>query len=270
MTNQTDIEDLVYKKVTHLNSTKLLSNIDVSKLTNFVIDISKIKYISDGNHYFHDITKSFSKTYKFRPKKAQISFIYKKLLFENKIQKNLGLEKCLITKKMRSLSGVVVVTVMTTPGEFSCKHDCYYCPNEPGQPRSYVSNESLNLRAGRHNFDIIGQFHERCSTYSINGHPVDKIEVIVAGGTWSNYPLEYQIECIRDIYYAANTFYDLNKRDKLSLLDEQTINESSPVKIIGLSVETRPDCIDKEELERYITYGITKVQIGLQSTNDNI
>jgi histone acetyltransferase (RNA polymerase elongator complex component) len=81
--------------------------------------------------------------------------------------------------------GVLVITVLTSPGRFSCAHDCHYCPNEPGQPRSYLSTEPAVLRANQNGWDAAAQFWDRAVTLHNNGHTIDKIEVLVLGGTWS-------------------------------------------------------------------------------------
>ncbi|KJP88050.1 hypothetical protein AK88_02325 [Plasmodium fragile] len=174
-------------------------------------------------------------------------------------------------KGVRSNSGVLVVTIITHPHKFSCKYDCHYCPNEPNQPRSYLSTEPAILRANQNNFDVICQFFNRTTTLVNNGHVADKIEVLVLGGTWSCYDVEYQREFIRDVYYAANIYPLLkNRRKKFSLEKEQEINETSNCRIIGLTLETRPDQINKEELIRLRSYGCTRVQLGIQHTDDFI
>ena len=81
------------------------------------------------------------------------------------------------------------------------------------QPRSYISSDHAVLRANRHNFDCCEQMWDRATTLSNMGHPVDKIEVLVLGGTWDHYPFEYREEFIRDIYYSKNVFC-LAKREK--------------------------------------------------------
>ena len=90
------------------------------------------------------------------------------------------------------------------------------------------------------------------------------------GGTWSNYPEKYQREFIRDTYYAANTYFDIYKRHRFTLEQEKTVNQHHLCKIIGLTLETRPDCINKEEIRRFLNYGVTRVQIGLQHTNNKL
>lgn len=160
----------------------------------------------------------------------------------------------------------------TPPPRVPRRRNCYYCPNEPGQPRSYLHDEPSVLRANRNAFDPVRQFTDRCVTLAMNGHPVDKIELLVLGGTWTSYPHEYQEGFIRDLFYAANTFHSrpATKRAPLSLDEEKAANEAATVKIIGITLETRPDCIDRAELLRMRRYGCTRVQVGMQHTDDGV
>lgn len=175
-------------------------------------------------------------------------------------------------KGTRSNSGVVVITVLTAPGKFSCASDCYYCPNEPGQPRSYLSTEPAVLRANQNDFDAVKQFYDRAMTLYRNGHVIDKIEILVLGGTWSGYPRDYQTEFCRDLYYAANIFPDPieTARERLDLQLEQDINEKAECRIIGLTLETRPDRITPVEIRNLRLLGCTRVQLGIQHTYDNV
>ena len=176
----------------------------------------------------------------------------------------------LLTTKNRYHSGVLEIAIMTAPGDFSCKYDCYYCPNQPGIARSYIKEEPAVRRAAQHEFDCVRQINARISSYLSIGQPGDKGEFIILGGTFSNYSDEYRREFMRDLYYACNTFYDTDKRPRYSLESEKEINETALFKVIGLTVETRPDCIDQAEIERYISYGVTRVQLGVQTTDDKI
>ena len=105
--------------------------------------------------------------------------------------------------------------------------------------------------------------HGRCSAFVSMGQPLDKLEVLVLGGTWSEYPSEYQEEYVRDIYYAANTFFEPRK-ERLSLEEEQKINETTQPHIIGLTLETRPDTITLDEIARFRRFGCTRLQLGVQ------
>ena len=108
------------------------------------------------------------------------------------VPEDLPLNRLLITKAGKSTSGVLVITVLTSPypshggktQKFSCEWNCYYCPNEPDQPRSYLHDEPSVLRANRNRFDPVLQFNDRALALAMNGHPVDKIELLILGGTW--------------------------------------------------------------------------------------
>ncbi|KAG5183177.1 ELP3 like acetyltransferase [Tribonema minus] len=232
------------------------------------------------------LLKQFRKVHKFTPTKNVLNHIHR-----SSGKKSATLDRLLITKQVRSMSGVLVVTLLTSPHpsytdpvtgkrhvqRFSCKHNCYYCPNEPAhegnnfvpQPRSYLHDEPGVLRANRCGFDSVTQFRDRISVYVINGHPIDKIEVLVLGGTWSEYPRPYQEEFIRDIFYAANTTFE-DRVERLSLKEELTRNMDAQARVIGITLETRPDTINLEEIERLRSYGCTRLQIGVQHTDDAI
>ncbi|PFH32449.1 elongator complex protein ELP3 [Besnoitia besnoiti] len=187
------------------------------------------------------------------------------------LPRNRVLENLMKRKATRTNSGVLVITVLTSPGRFSCPHNCHYCPNEPGQPRSYLSTEPAVLRANQNGWDAVRQFHDRAATLHGNGHTVDKIEVLVLGGTWSGYPSDYQEEFIRDLFYAANVFNTPQPfRPKLALEEEQTANESAECRIIGLTLETRPDFINRFEIRKLRRFGCTRVQLGLQHVEDEV
>lgn len=216
--------------------------------------------------------------FKALPKKSQMKFVLGQLVQEGFVPRGLALEKLLVKKAQKSQSGVLVVTVLTSPypkvgkkkQRFSCQWNCYYCPNEPDQPRSYLHDEPSVLRANRNDFDPVLQFCDRCVTLAMNGHPVDKVELLVLGGTWASYPHEYQETFIRDLFFAANTFFQQCQRERKSLEEEKLENETAQVKIIGITLETRPDCITPDELRRFRRYGCTRVQLGIQHTDDAV
>lgn len=190
--------------------------------------------------------------------------------------KNRILEEFLVSKAPRSQSGVLVVTVFTSAypdgQKFSCKWNCYYCPNEPGQPRSYLLNEPGVRRANRLNFDAYSQFEDRVLALVNIGHPADKVELLVLGGTWESYPEGYRTRFMRDLFYAANTMFDPQpRRPPMDLLDEQIINETAPkCRVIGVTLETRPDTVNLDMLVKLRQYGCTRVQLGVQHTDESI
>ena len=140
------------------------------------------------------------------------------------------------------------------------------------QPRSYISSEPAVLRANRNNFDVYKQINDRVNTLINMGHPLDKLEIIILGGTWDHYPLEYRNEFIRDIYYSVNIlgFVKNLKRNKYSLNDEISINSISQYRIIGITTETRPDCITKRSLINLRKMNVTRVQLGVQHIEDDV
>lgn len=220
---------------------------------------------------------SLSKGKKKVPGKSILTTCYQELKKQGLIQENKNLEKFIRHKQVRSQSGVLVITIVMKPDKFSCPFDCYMCPDERKEngaevdmPRSYLSTEPAEMRAMEVDFDTVKQFRSRMTCLEKNGHEPDKAEIIVLGGTFSTYPRSYQQEFIRDIYFAANTYFDLEERQPLSIEDEQTINETSKCHIVGITLETRPDQINKSEIERFRRYGCTRVQLGVQHTNNDI
>ena len=202
--------------------------------------------------------------------------VYRQLVKNKKISAKPKFEELLKKRAVRTLSGVSVITVLTKP--FPCPGTCIYCPGEPGMPKSYLSNEPAAQRAKRNLFDPIRQMSMRIQALINNGHQVDKLEVLVLGGTWSAYEDKYQKSFVRDLFYAANTFAlaksekakQKKKRQKYPLAKEQKINENAKYKIIGLTLETRPDFINEKEIKKLRQLGCTRVQIGVQHTDNKI
>ena len=222
-------------------------------------------------------SRGFQRKHRYALSKNMLRYVYIR-------EKNTSAPRELIKKASRSQYGILNVCVFTSAypeyidengvkqkQQFSCKHNCYYCPAEPNQPRSYLMDEPGVARANECDFDCIKQFHVRLDQYKGMGHPLDKIEFEVSGGTWSEYPRNYQETFIRDGYYAAN-IYDSEKpyREPLSLEEEIKLNENANIHIIGLTIETRPDTITLEELALFRKYNVTRVQIGVQHTDNKI
>ena len=124
------------------------------------------------------------------------------------------------------MSGVATLTVLTKP--FPCPGKCIFCPNDVRMPKSYLANEPGAQRALKNNFDPYLQTYNRLQALNNIGHPIDKIEVIILGGTWSFYPEKYQIWFVKRIFEALNDFSEnLDKRAQIlnttANLDWQTI-----------------------------------------------
>ncbi|NMB91671.1 tRNA uridine(34) 5-carboxymethylaminomethyl modification radical SAM/GNAT enzyme Elp3 [candidate division WWE3 bacterium] len=182
-------------------------------------------------------------------------------------------------KKVRTLSGVTPVTVLTKP--YACPGDCIYCPNDSRMPKSYIVSEPGAQRAYLNKFDPYLQVYNRLVAYKNIGHPTDKVELIVLGGTWSFYTEEYQIWFIKRCFDAMNDFTpdSIKCVSKISqdtqsswelLVHTQKKNEISKTRCVGLVVETRPDYITEKEIVRLRKLGVTKVQIGVQSLNNKV
>jgi ELP3 family radical SAM enzyme/protein acetyltransferase len=272
MSCHSNIEDC-YQSIDHLNiHTKIkniLRDINIETLAKYVTDLANHTYNNLDD--YHKFTKICSKRYSIKPRNVQTNYMYRKLRQEGKIPKNINLQYCLISKLGRKSSGIQQISVLTTPDLFNCKHDCAYCPNFKTMPRSYIPNEPACRRATQNNFKPELQFWDRATSYSLSGHPNDKIEVIILGGTWDDYPWEYRKEFVRDLFWAANTLYQVDKRDRLSLKEEQHINETASCKIIGLTIESRPDYVKiPENILSYLELGVTRVQYGVQSIYDDV
>lgn len=180
-----------------------------------------------------------------------------------------SLQFALMKRAVRSASGIVNVSVVMPPDTFSCKYNCKFCPNEPDMPRSYLSNEDAIKRASSVHFIAAEQVWVRFRALELNGHPIDKIEFRILGGTFSCYEHPVADAFIRDLYYAANTYYDpVPRREPLPLQKEQELNTVATIHVVGLGVETRPDEIKLAEIVRFRTYGVTRVEIGVQHTDD--
>ena len=165
-------------------------------------------------------------------------------------------------KPVRSLSGVTTVTVLTKP--YPCPGKCIFCPDDVRMPKSYLVDEPGAARAFQNDFDPYLQVRSRLDSLKAVGHPTDKIELLILGGTWNSYRKDYQQEFIKRCFDA------MNEVDSADLTGAQAINENAPHRNVGLVIETRPDEINPKEMAWLRTLGVTKVQMGVQSLDDRI
>jgi len=165
-------------------------------------------------------------------------------------------------KPVRTLSGVTTVTVLTKP--YPCPAHCIFCPTDVRMPKSYLPDEPGAARAFQNAFDPFRQVESRITSYEAVGHPTDKIELLILGGTWSAYRRDYQEEFVRRCFDA------MNGRPADTLDEAHAWNENSEHRNVGLVVETRPDEINPTELAWLRRLGVTKVQMGVQSLDDAI
>ena len=154
------------------------------------------------------------------------------------------------------------MAVMTMP--LKCPGQCIYCPTYPATPQSYTPESPAVLRARRCDYDAGKQVQLRLKILSGMGHPTDKVELIVMGGTFLAFPLDYQYQFIKDCFDA------LNGRESATLEEAKRINETAENRCTGLCIETRPDWCGQEEIERMLEFGTTRVEVGVQTLDDEI
>lgn len=179
--------------------------------------------------------------------------------------KNKEIASLLKTRPVRSLSGVVNVSILTKP--YPCPGECIYCPTEKDLPKSYLDNEPAVMRAILNKYHPKKQIRTRIEALKKTGHPTGKIELRIVGGTWSYYPKKYKGWFIKECFDACLPLSAKKSRD---IKEAQKKNESTKHRIVCLSVETRPDFIDKKEIEDLRFFGVTMVELGIQSLSDKI
>ena len=278
-----DIEDI--KKTTHLVHDTYLKGLDEITVTEFVKDF--INLINNNledtftKKHWKKINKDLMKKHKIHPSIVTLNFVYNKLVQNENLIRNYRFESFTKGKQVRENSGITQVTVMSSGfpngSPLTCEHNCYFCPDEPPhegndfvkQPRSYLYKEPAVRRGNQNNFEPHLQLWDRCGSLYLCGIKIDKLEVFILGGTWSSYEFEYREWFCKMLYYAANTFYcDVDKRrEPKSLEEEIKINETTLVRIIGLTPETRPDHMTAEEMIFFRKINATRIQMGVQHTD---
>ncbi len=171
-------------------------------------------------------------------------------------------------KSVRTDSGVAPITLLTKP--YPCPGKCVYCPTEVRMPKSYISSEPAAARALSLKFDPYEQVKQRVEALERNGHEAKKIELIVKGGTWSSYPWKYRKWFIKRCFDAANHLGQKKRKRFYTLKESQDANETAEYRIIGLTIETRPDWVYPSEIFRLRELGVTRVELGIQALDDKI
>ncbi len=230
----------------------------------------------DSSEDFMRINRLISSQHKLAPQpKNELRIVYQDMVQNKKIKNIQNIKNLLKVRATRTLSGVTPITVLTKP--YPCPGKCIYCPKEPGMPKSYLSTEPGAMRALANKFDPFNQVHNRMRALYINGHQPDKIELLVLGGTWSAYQWDYQQWFIKRCFEATNYFIykyagkSIPKKYRShSLKQAQKINETSKHRIIGITLETRPDWVTIKETIRLRELGCTRVQLGIQILDNKI
>jgi elongator complex protein 3 len=194
--------------------------------------------------------------------KSTLIKVYRELTEAGEWRRDRKLMRQLRMKPVRTLSGVTTVTVLTK--HYPCPGKCIFCPDDYRMPKSYLPDEPGAMRALHHEFDPYDQTKARVEALHAIGHPTDKIELLVLGGTWSAYQRDYQEWFLKRCFDAMNGF------DASTLVEAQKANETTEQRNVGLVIETRPDHVNEDEIARLRAYGVTKIQMGVQSLDDEI
>lgn len=178
--------------------------------------------------------------------------------------KNVDLK--LFVKPSRAISGVTVIAVMSKPFPCPPQAQCIYCPGgvKFGTPQSYTGYEPAAARGKEFNYDPFKQVIHRVEHLESLGHPTSKNEIIIMGGTFLSFPIDYQEWFVKNIYDA------LNEKISTTLEEAIELNERANHRCIGLTIETRPDYCKEEHVDLMLRYGGTRVEIGVQTLDDSL
>lgn len=241
-----------------------------------------------------DMQRAFAKEKKMKdlPSKSQILNAYFKAVKEWRLEKNQTFETLLRKRAIRSLSWIVPVQVLTKP--WPCPGQCIFCPNDPWMPKSYIKSEPGAMRAWLNQFDPIKQTYNRLQSLTTTWHQTDKIEMIILWWSWDAYPRNYKIDFVKQLYDACNTFSELKIKQNFgwesgdnskyhfeienlgeinysdSLEEAIKRNETAKNRIIWLTIETRPDLVNHENCKFWRELWVTRVEMWIQSTNDEV
>lgn len=196
------------------------------------------------------------------PAKHMLVAAYRKLVEDGAWEEDAALLARIRMKPTRTLSGVTTVTVLTKP--YPCPGKCIFCPTDVRMPKSYLPDEPGAMRGLQHHFDPYAQVTARLQALAAVGHPTNKIELLILGGTWSAYRRDYRE------WFVHRCLDALNGQESATLAEAQRLNETAEHRNVGLVIETRPDHITPKELVHLRMLGVTKVQMGAQSLNDEI
>ncbi len=196
------------------------------------------------------------------PSNVELLKTYHKMAARKRVEPSEYIENLLKTRPVRSLSGIVNVSVLVKP--YPCPGKCAYCPQEKNAPKSYLKGEPAVMRAILNEYDPYKQVKTRLNSLKMTGHPTDKIMLRIVGGTWSFYPEKYKSGFIKKCFEACNG------RKEESLESAFRKNEKAEHRLVGISIETRPDFVTKKEIENLRKLGVTQVELGVQSIYEDV
>ena len=222
----------------------------------------------DANRTLRSILARYPKDGKGFYAKSDLVAGFRHLIDEGEIDPNPVLLDRIRMKPVRTSSGVAPVTVLTAPA--GCPGECIFCPDDWRMPKSYIFDEPGAQRAERDGFDPFKQTLGRIDAFESVGHDASKVELLILGGTWSAYSQDYREWFVRRCFDAMNAYGNPDYVPSASLEDAQRSNILAAHRNVGLVVETRPDWITPDEIRHMRHLGVTKVQIGVQSLDDEV
>jgi len=233
---------------------------------------------------FDDVRRKSSGRLKInQPANRELIKAYQTLLEKKRITPQPQLQKLFRKAGIRSNSGIAVITSLVKP--YPCPGKCVYCPTEVRMPKSYIASEPAAMRSLKLNFNPYRLMQKRIEMLEANGHATDKIEYITKGGTWNAYTLKYQywymlesfkacnnLSREKDVPYTNEDYWNDRPLEDLitEITKEQTYNETADHRIIGVTLETRPDAITPKTIHHMRRQGCTRVELGLQAPDDRI
>jgi elongator complex protein 3 len=217
---------------------------------------------NDSNMSLKEINKiirSISSNYK-------LSTVPKKEHIISYLPKNSNYRHLLVVKRVKTASGVAVISVMPKP--YDCPHGkCIYCPGgrEYNTPMSYIGTEPVTKIAQSFEYDAYHQVKSKLNQLSQRGHNITKIELVIVGGTFPFLPENYQRGFVKKCFDALND--DLSST---TLEESCRKNEHASIRCVGFTVETKPDYCKEKHLDLMLELGITRIEIGVQTLEENI
>jgi len=246
-------------KLIFMNQDKLLNLVSQKQIKNFLVEFLETLN-KDEESSIIDLKKHLCAKYNLPlMQNSQILWLIKKN-FPEKFNKKIN-DK-LKSRLSRTGSGVTPIAVMPKP--FPCPGRCTYCPQGENAPKSYTGFEPATMRAIRSGYDAKNQVQTRLMQYEALGQPNQKCELIIMGGTFLSVPLDYQYQFVKECYDAFNGKVSKN------LEQAKKINQTAKHRVIGLTIETRPDWCKEEHINRMLEFGATRVELGVQSLDDKV
>ncbi len=259
-------------------------------LKDLVVAISKIEDSNNVSVAFKKLKREYAKEHQLSelPTNTELLVVYRELLKKWDILRNEFLESILKKRWVRSQSWIVPIQVLTKP--FWCPWKCIFCPNDATMPKSYINTEPGAMRALLNQFDPYKQTYNRLLSLYLTWHATDKIEMIVLWGTRDVYPTDYKRDFLKWLYDACNTFdvfmskinvsenarsvryslEDLWMEYPSTIQESMKINETANHRVIGLTIETRPEYMTDENCQMRRDWWVTRLEMWLQSMFDDV